>query len=137
MIIHINIYGSFMHLLQSILVEGDEKMPWIDTNICTGCGLCVQECPACAIIITDESAKINANLCIRCGKCHEVCPQNAAKHDSEKIPQQVQENLEWVEKLLKNYETDKKRKEFLKRMKRFFAKEIKVNEKTIEAIGKL
>lgn len=59
-------------------------MPWVDKNICTGCGLCVEECPVLAITMEEGKAKIDMDKCIRCKKCHEVCPQKAIKHDSEK-----------------------------------------------------
>ncbi len=59
-------------------------MPWVDKEICTGCGICVRECPVNAITIKNKKAEINMKKCIRCKKCHEVCPQKAIKHDSEK-----------------------------------------------------
>jgi ferredoxin len=72
------------------------------------------------------------NLCIKCGTCHKVCPQNTARNDSEKIPEEVENNIIWVKNLMKNYETENERRGFLKRIKRHFKKEIKVNEKTLE-----
>jgi len=34
--------------------------------------------------------------CIRCGTCHEICPQNASRHVSEKIPEEIEDNINWV-----------------------------------------
>ena len=59
-------------------------MPWIDENICVGCGICVEECPVDAISMENGKAEIDMKKCIRCKKCHEICPQNAVKHDNEK-----------------------------------------------------
>jgi len=75
--------------------------------------------------------------CIRCGKCHDACPQGAVEHDSEKIPQEVEENLKKTKKLMENFNTKEEKKAFLERMKRHFNKEIKVAEKSIERIESL
>lgn len=109
-------------------------MPWIDKNRCDGCQVCIEECPVEAISMVDEKAEIDMEKCIRCGTCHDVCPQDASRHDSEKIPEEVAENIEWVKGLLAHYQTDEERKGFLKRIKKYFTKEIKVNEKTIEKV---
>ena len=37
--------------------------------------------------------------CIRCGICHDVCPEDAARHDGERIPDEVQSNLAYAKKL--------------------------------------
>jgi uncharacterized Fe-S center protein len=112
-------------------------MPWIDTNLCDGCGICIEECPVEAITMIDDNAQIDMDICIRCGTCHKVCPQNAARHDSEKIPEEVETNINWVKDLLTYYETEKERRGFIKRIKRHFAKEVKVNEQTLERIDEL
>jgi ferredoxin len=59
-------------------------MPWVDEDMCVGCGVCVNECPVNAISMENGKAKINMSKCIRCKKCHDICPQKAIKHDSEK-----------------------------------------------------
>ena len=61
-------------------------MPWVDKDKCTGCSICVEECPVSTIHIENEIAEIDMNNCIRCGSCHEVCPEDAVRHDSETIP---------------------------------------------------
>lgn len=110
------------------------KMPWIDKNKCSGCGICVRECPVSAISMKEGKAKIDMDKCIRCGKCHEVCPKEAVRHDSEKIPQEVEENLEKTKKLMENFETEEEKKAFLGRMIKHFNKEKIVAEKTLEKI---
>ena len=112
-------------------------MPWIDKNRCDGCGICIEECPVGAILMIELKAEIDMEKCIRCGTCHELCPQNASRHDSEKIPEEIEENINWVKGLLAHYKTEKEREEFLKRIKRHFLKEIKVNEKTLAKIEEL
>ncbi|MHA1490469.1 MAG: 4Fe-4S binding protein [Promethearchaeota archaeon] len=112
-------------------------MPWIDKNRCDGCGICIEECLVEAIFWIEGKAEIDMEKCIRCGTCHKVCPQNAARHDSEKIPEEVEANINWVKNLLTYYEKEKEKENFLKRIKRHFQKEIKVNEKTLEKIEDL
>lgn len=50
----------------------------IDDN-CTGCGYCVQFCPANAITINRGKARINQNKCIGCAECLAICRFNAVK----------------------------------------------------------
>ena len=111
-------------------------MPWVNQEMCSGCGICVRECPVEAMSIGDSGyADIDEDECIRCGKCHDVCPQDAVRHDSERVPQEVAENLQWVRNLLGNFHEPAEQTAFMQRMVRFFNKERKVNEKTIDAIN--
>ena len=112
-------------------------MPWIDKTKCTGCGICIRECPVEAISLKQGKAEIDMDKCIRCGKCHEVCPQEAVRHDSEKIPIEIKENISKTKDLMKNFKTQEEKKAFLERMVKHFSKQIKVAEKTIEEIKKL
>jgi NADH:ubiquinone oxidoreductase subunit F (NADH-binding)/(2Fe-2S) ferredoxin len=59
----------------------------IHPNLCTGCRLCVQECPYQAIVFREtdttqrmtrkELAVIDPNKCMKCGHCFVVCPSSA------------------------------------------------------------
>jgi ferredoxin len=109
-------------------------MPWIDKNKCIGCGICARQCPANAISMKEGKAEIDDDKCIRCGKCHDVCPQEAVRHDSEKIPTEVEENIGKTKKLMDNFKTEEEKKSFLERMVKYFSKEKTVAEKTIEEI---
>lgn len=44
---------------------------------CIGCRICVKNCPAEAISVTDNHAVIDYSKCTSCGKCAEVCPVKA------------------------------------------------------------
>ena len=113
-------------------------MPWINKELCTGCQTCVDECSVGAISMEEDIAFIKEDECIRCGVCHDVCPDDAVRHDGERIPEEVQSNLAWAKKLLTHeyYSNDKtKQKRLIDRLQRFFAKNKKVAEKTIEQLG--
>ena len=112
-------------------------MPWINEEICTGCEICVNECCVGAISMNEAVALINQNKCIRCGVCHDVCPTDAVRHDGEKIPEEVESNLTWAIDLLEHeyYLNDKKKqKQLIERLLRYFVKNRKVIEKTIERL---
>jgi hypothetical protein len=63
-----------------------------------------------------------------------VCPQEAVRHDSERIPQEVADNLRWVRKLLQHFQDPQEQSDFMQRMVRFFNKQKKVNEQTLSVI---
>ena len=87
-----------------------------------------------AMSMVDETARIDEEECIRCGRCHDVCPEDAVRHDSERIPQEVEANLDWTRRLLGHFETTDEKRGLVERMKRYFVKERKVAEKTIERL---
>ncbi|MCK9273678.1 MAG: 4Fe-4S binding protein [Syntrophales bacterium] len=69
-------------------------MPWINDELCNGCGICVEQCPVDTIAISDYVAEIDMTKCIRCGTCHEICPVDAVCHDKKRIPCEVTVNVE-------------------------------------------
>ena len=109
-------------------------MPWVNRELCEGCGICVDECPVGAIGLEGGGAAIDEAECIRCGRCHDVCPQDAVRHDSERIPQEVAAKLQWVRRLLDHFQEPSERAAFMARMVRFFNKQKKVTERTLAAI---
>jgi len=110
-------------------------MPWVNEDLCVGCGVCVDDCPTGAITLKDDQkAIINDDECIRCGKCHDVCPQDAVRHDSERIPQEVEANITKTKELLKHFHTPQEQGQFYERMIRYFNKEKKVAELTLDKI---
>ncbi|MFW6222485.1 MAG: ATP-binding protein [Bacteroidota bacterium] len=52
-------------------------IPKVDTEKCTKCGLCGQECQFGAINVYDSGVLVFKNLCHGCGVCSLVCPENA------------------------------------------------------------
>jgi len=54
-----------------------QSFPKIDTELCLGCGACVNECLSNAIIMIDNKAKIINEKCINCRACINACPAEA------------------------------------------------------------
>ena len=48
----------------------------VNSDQCTGCGICVDVCPVDAISM-NEKAKIDADTCTECGACVDECPVEA------------------------------------------------------------
>jgi len=115
-------------------------MPWVNEEMCTGCEICIDECHADAIAMNEGVASIDDEKCIRCGVCHDACPADAVRHDGERIPEEVELNIAWVKEIL-NHDyyagNTKRQEELIDRMKRYFTKEKKVVEQTIERLAAL
>ncbi len=49
----------------------------VDSEKCTGCETCVNECPSSAISLENEKAKVDKDMCVDCQTCVDVCPSEA------------------------------------------------------------
>ncbi len=53
----------------------------VNTDECTGCGICVDECPSTAIELKNEKATVDDGECTDCGTCMDACPNSAITVD--------------------------------------------------------
>jgi electron transfer flavoprotein alpha subunit len=58
-----------------------KEVAQINVKKCSGCQVCLSQCPVDAIDIADGIARINAEKCVGCGKCVQVCPSDAILFD--------------------------------------------------------
>jgi Na+-translocating ferredoxin:NAD+ oxidoreductase RNF subunit RnfB len=68
----------------------------VNTELCTGCGTCVERCQMEAREIVDDIATINLDRCIGCGNCVAICDSNAnhlRKKDMDLVPPKDTEAL--------------------------------------------
>jgi NAD-dependent dihydropyrimidine dehydrogenase PreA subunit len=49
----------------------------INTELCTGCGGCIDLCPAIAISMINDVVTIDPEVCTECNICVKVCPMRA------------------------------------------------------------
>jgi uncharacterized Fe-S center protein len=72
-----------------------EVNPRISARLCKNCGICLDYCPAGAIVQKDGSAAIVNEKCIGCGECLVVCKVGAVKmrwgEDSARLQEKMAE----------------------------------------------
>jgi len=68
----------------------------IDTELCNGCGTCIERCQVNAISLTDDKSSIDRKRCIGCGNCVSFCPSDAIslqKKEQEFVPPPTMDDL--------------------------------------------
>ncbi|TET59122.1 4Fe-4S dicluster domain-containing protein [Candidatus Aerophobetes bacterium] len=54
------------------------EKPVIDEDLCTGCEICIDECPNDCLELVDDVVKlVRPEACDGKGECAEVCPTEA------------------------------------------------------------
>ena len=51
--------------------------PYVETDLCVGCGDCAKICAHNGPQIADKKCRIDQNNCVGCGRCIAVCPKDA------------------------------------------------------------
>ncbi len=76
-------------------------IPYINTKLCTECGVCQKVCPTNAMDLKKGKAK--RKICIRCLRCLYNCPENAIEMPNLSSHYQLMKNsLRLTENILKN-----------------------------------
>ena len=116
-------------------------MPWVKSEMCTGCGDCVEICPSGSILLTNGTAVINMEKCIRCKSCHEICPEEAVRHDGEKVEADAKANIERTKECMaacaKHFGDAEEAEKCLARWIKHHNRLKTVADKTIEALESL
>lgn len=63
--------------IQKLLEDRSESRPVVDPARCTGCGTCVEQCPADALTLDANLPVVDPAACIACFCCQEMCPEKA------------------------------------------------------------
>ena len=71
--------NPFKSALGKIVSKILQTRPYLKADMCVGCGVCKNICPAKAIVIKNGKAIIDRKKCIRCFCCQEFCPKSAMK----------------------------------------------------------
>ncbi len=61
----------------------------VDSELCDGCGMCIEKCQMDARTMVDGIAVVNLDRCIGCGNCVVLCSSNASrleKKEPEVVP---------------------------------------------------
>jgi len=69
------LYGLAAPLLKDMF----SVKPKIIPELCIGCGICEENCPERAIIVSNGKALIDQSRCIRCYCCYELCPHKSVE----------------------------------------------------------
>ena len=51
--------------------------PYVNQELCIGCGQCIKICAHDAPSVTDRKASIDLKKCVGCGRCIGACPKDA------------------------------------------------------------
>lgn len=70
-----------------IIAQDNKKIHVKFSNLCKGCGLCIERCPVKALKFSKDEInyisrplpEVDINKCIACGICQQVCPDCAIK----------------------------------------------------------
>jgi len=73
--------AKVLKLFSQRMMVQEPTIAYVDSEICSGCGLCIPACPYEARLMHDwkHIAVVNTALCQGCGACTMVCPNNACQ----------------------------------------------------------
>ncbi|MCX8021251.1 MAG: DUF362 domain-containing protein [Syntrophorhabdaceae bacterium] len=65
--------------MEEFIDRRTKQRPKVDEELCTGCGVCIEQCPVSAISIKGDFPQADTEKCIVCFCCQEACPSKAMK----------------------------------------------------------
>lgn len=74
--------------------QHEVSKPMINDS-CTGCGVCIGECPTYAMHLQDGKSHIDYGMCIGCNNCLELCPDSAITLNWGDIPPFMERMMEY------------------------------------------
>ncbi|WP_425446928.1 P-loop NTPase [Dethiothermospora halolimnae] len=79
--------NGFIFLKPSIIdiKKVEVKVPDINKELCTGCGLCSEKCNFNALALVNKQIMFFEQICHSCGLCNIVCPNEAIAEVNRKI----------------------------------------------------
>ncbi|HDH96315.1 MAG TPA: DUF362 domain-containing protein, partial [Proteobacteria bacterium] len=75
------------------LAQHSTIAPYVDRELCDGCGTCVRTCNYGAIKLKNKAAEINPSRCVGCGECIGVCPNSAISIHWDVQAREIQERM--------------------------------------------
>ncbi|MGD8621670.1 MAG: 4Fe-4S binding protein, partial [Anaerolineales bacterium] len=69
--------AAALSLIDQGTIALEPSIAAVNTNLCAGCGQCIESCPYDAIVLSDGVASVNEYLCKGCGTCAGACPNKA------------------------------------------------------------
>lgn len=54
-------------------------LPTINSDKCTGCGLCIPVCPHDTLVLKNGKTMVSGDRCMVCGHCRAACPADAVQ----------------------------------------------------------
>ena len=113
-------------------------MPWIKQELCDGCTICVEKCPATAISIREDiKAWIHDDKCIHCGSCQEVCPQGAVRPDRERLPLELKASLLKIKSVMRQRHSPAMREKALRCVVDHYETQKRLAETTLRELASL
>ena len=87
----------------------------VESEVCTGCGVCVDRCQMGALSIVNDISSVNRKKCLGCGLCVVTCPTEAIKlirKEKDTIPPETTIDLNTMilnkkQKLIEKYNKSK------------------------------
>lgn len=81
---HIGALPLFFLELVTVTKGKPMSQPTIDTDECSGCGICVDVCPNGVLdIVGSVASVVSEDACNGCGECMEECPLGAIEVDED------------------------------------------------------